>query len=116
MAPNNQPEIGTAWLVLSHGVFLASQIAASNMGTTFLHKDLDQTLFKPLGIVWLLTSLLIGGWTFYAINSTFQAAKLIPEKTLIFGPPGFAFLFVVNGFVMFATIWTLVAVGIGGIT
>jgi hypothetical protein len=102
--------------VLSHGVFLASQIAASNMGTSFLHKDINQTLFKPLGIAWLVVSLLIGGWTFYAINSTFQAAKHIPAKTLIFGPPGFAFLFIVNGFIMLATIWTLVVVSIGGIT
>jgi hypothetical protein len=112
---HGQPEIGTAWLVLSHGVFLGAQIAASSLGSSFLRKDINQTLLKPVGIFWLVVSLVIGGWTFYAIDSTLKAARRIPEKTLIFGVPGFVFLFIVNGFVMAGTVWTLIVISIGGL-
>lgn len=62
------PEIGTAWLVLSHGTFIASSIGSSSLGTGFIAL-FDGTPYKekvkPLGIGWISISILISCWTLY---------------------------------------------------
>ena len=108
---NGTPEIGTAWLVLSHAAFITGEIAASALGTSFFvfyASSPFSTSLRPLSIGWITVSLFIGIWTAYAIWNTWIAAKKI--KNRIFDDFGFVFLLTVNFYVMAISVWSLVVV------
>jgi len=108
---NTLPEIGTAWLVLSHAGFLAAAITASTLGTSFLlffNGSDFRHLIKPLAIGWITAALLICAFGIYAVITTWNAARKFENR--IFHDFGFVFLTVVFLYVTAASIWSLVVV------
>ncbi len=90
----NDPDIGTAWLVLAHAPFIGAAIAASALSVTLAlfvfettrERRGDRTL-QALAIAWNVVCFLIATWTVYAIALTWRTAQRYREQ--IFG--NFAF-------------------------
>ena len=105
------PEIGTAWLILSHAAFLTAQIGSSAIGLSFFAFFTSSPFLnslRNLSIGWICVSLFIGFWTAYAIWNTWVAAKKM--KNRIFSDFGFVFLLLVNFYIMATSVWSLVVV------
>lgn len=95
------PNIGTAWLVLSHGTWFAASISAISLALTETHGS-------AVSITWACIALVLQIWTFYAIETTRKASDKI--GTAIFGPEAFILLNIMNFLTMGVTIWSLVAI------
>lgn len=106
------PDIGTAWLVLSHGAFINSIIASSGLAVAFLIFAFSNTFrlgvhFQELAIGWNITSLIISAWTLYAIITTWTTAREWPVSDRIFDDFAFYFLIFVTFVVTLFNAWTL---------
>lgn len=111
----NKPEIGTAWLVLSHAAFLGAGVACSALGAALLSifvNDKDRSTTKPLAIGWMVGGIFIFVWTIYAISMTWKAAKKIDKNRLIFNDFGFGFLTSLTLYLLATTIWSLIVLSI----
>lgn len=115
MNKSYKPEIGTAWLVLSHGSFLAAGIACSALGVSLLAIYTDKKLrstTKPLAIGWVVGGIFMYIWTIYAIASTWKASKKMDSKSLIFNDFGFVFLTALTLYLLASTTWSLVVLSV----
>lgn len=106
------PDIGTAWLILSHGAFVGATIASTGLSVAFLTFAYGQTRrlgreFQQLALGWNIVSLVISAWTVYAIFKTWASAEEWPVKARIFDDFGFGFLLLVELTVTFFNLWTL---------
>jgi hypothetical protein len=93
----DDPDIGTAWLVLSHGAFLGASVGASALAVTLIlfvfETSADRRrdcMLQALAIGWNVVSFLISAWTAFAITRTWQTALLYSQQ--IFGHFEFATL------------------------
>ena len=92
------PDIGTAWLLLSHGPFLACSMTATAIAISLLIFAYTRTNchhqkeFQRLAITWNIASSVVSLWTIYAIMKTWQSAEDWPQKVRIFDDFGFGFL------------------------
>jgi hypothetical protein len=94
---DHDPDIGTAWLVLSHGAFLTASVGASALAVSLMlfvfettHERRLNCALRALAIGWNAASFLISAWTVFAISQTWRAALRYREQ--IFGNFGFASL------------------------
>lgn len=95
-APHNVPvDIGPAWLLLSHGAFLAAIGVGTNSAFVFLIANpAFQTLaFKSLAVAQSGGSVLIGLWTIYAIHGTWRENMKLKSPT--YGDIGFVALIII---------------------
>lgn len=95
------PDIGTAWLVLSHGTWFGASIAALAIALTENHG-------LAVSITWACIALIIQIWTFYIVEMTRRASVKIGAA--IFGPEAFIMLNIMNLLTMGVSIWSLVAI------
>jgi hypothetical protein len=94
------PDIGTAWLLLSHGAFLTAAVAALGISTALYTSKwtYESRLLCCGGAIGSFTIL---AWILYAIYRTWQAAKQFQDK--IFTDIAFEILLMVTA------VWMLYA-------
>lgn len=97
------PDIGTAWLVLSHGAWFGAEIAAVSV-------SLNESAGKNIAIMWAAISIAICLWTFYAIETTRKASSQM--KSTIFGSEAFIMLNLLNLITLGGSISSLIALAI----
>lgn len=107
-----QPDIGTAWLVLSHSGFLGAAITASAISAALFllpePKNLKTRRKKnALAILWTVVSLIISVWTLYAIHRTWEASHAYAFNVRIFTDTSFMFLTMVTFAIGVANLLTL---------
>lgn len=102
-----RPDIGTAWLVLSHGAWFGASIASANIGYGFLA---IKTTGRALGIGWTTVSILLEMWTIYAIAMTWRASRQL--QYTIFGDEAFVTLILLVMCLLATSVWTIVDIGI----
>lgn len=94
------PDIGTAWLVLSHGTWFGASIAATSVA-------LNESTGPSVQYVWAAMAIVIQLWTFYAIETTRRTSSML--EVTIFGAEAFIMLYIMNFLVMGSSIWSLIA-------
>ena len=105
-------DIGPAWLLLSHGAFLAAIAVGSNTGYSFLIANPAHVTAwsKALAIVACVGSLLVGAWTIYAINGTWRENRKLLVQ--VYGNGGFTALMLIVVYLIATALLTLVAVAL----
>jgi hypothetical protein len=105
-------DIGPAWLLLSHGAFIAAIVGGSNTAYNFLvaNPALLNSADKGLAIMQAIGSLLIGSWTIYAISGTWRENMKL--KHPVYGNLGFTALIFIVLYLMAIAVWTIVTVAI----
>ena len=106
-------DIGTAWLVLTHGVFISAAIAASSIATRYLmmwHECAQderqyRLMILIIGCWWGAASTAISMWTLFAIYETWLAASHFQYR--IFKNGGYLSLVGITLFVAAANIAVL---------
>ena len=103
-------DIGPAWLLLSHGAFLAAIVGGSNTSFLFLisnpaHQSAND---RALAIMQSAGSVVIGAWTVYAISGTWR--ENLKLRHPVYGNWGFAALMLIVIYLMAIALTTLVAV------
>jgi hypothetical protein len=103
-------DIGTAWLLLSHGAFLGATVGSAALAQSFLvflegSVTLKNTV-RGLSIMWAVASLVIAAWTIYAIAVTWRTSNEV--RSPVFHPFAFASLILVVLLVVASNLWTLV--------
>ena len=100
-APLNLPvDIGPAWLLLSHGAFLAAIGVGSSAAFQFLlaNPAHANNSTKALAIVQAVGSIIIGSWTIYAINGTWRENRKLAQP--LYGDGGFVALILIVSYLM----------------
>jgi hypothetical protein len=104
------PEIGTAWLLLSHAPWLMGSVTCLALATSFLVFFEADTAFraklKPFAIYTAVVGLLFDIWTGYAVAVTWKHNHLIANA--VFGDFGFSFVMFLVANVLVLGIWCLV--------
>ena len=85
LTTEQQPNVATAWLILSHGAFLGASIASTGLSLTLVVIAFGTTNAFPrklqrLAIAWNVLSFLISGWTVYAISATWRVSQRYKER------------------------------------
>jgi hypothetical protein len=102
------PDIGTAWLLLSHSGFLGAMLITNSIGFAFLVTEktiLNENGIQALCIMWCVLSLLIGLWTIYAIRGTWCENRKIASP--VYGDIGFISLICIVISIMATSSWTI---------
>lgn len=108
--PHTGPDVGTAWLLLSHAGWLAVSLACVTLGLSLLIFFEDSSPFrprmKPLAIGWTSVGLAFAVWTAYAVGTTWRSNRQVPNA--VFGDFGFSFVMILTLGVLGVGIWSLV--------
>ena len=103
-------EVGTAWLLLSHAGWLAVSVASIALGLSLLvffnGNSLVRASTRPLAIGWTVVGILFGVWTIYAVATTWQSNRRVPNA--VFGDVGFSLVTILALLVVAMGIWSLV--------
>jgi hypothetical protein len=102
--PQTLPEIGTAWLLLSHASWLVAAIATIALATSIL--VFADEKWQQLSIGWCMAGLLILIWTVYAVVQTWNASKKYPNP--VFHEAGFITLLIIIVILIGIVIWSLI--------
>lgn len=107
-ASDPPPDVGTAWLLLSHAGFFAISIQCAAAAVILIGDIPKNASLKSEAIGWLVLALLFKTWTAYALIKTWRANHRV--KRPVFGDIGFSTLFLLILLSAGKSIWTIVTV------
>jgi hypothetical protein len=103
-------EIGTAWLLLSHGAWLGVSIGSLGISVfadnvALSHGEKRGKSFRPFAIACAALSVTVTAWTVFAIITTWISNMRV--KNAVFGHTGFITVLLLALFVLALASWTV---------